>query len=241
MPGGGGSAACVLSRQPQRSKHLYRVGQSTLHAAPVEPPQTLETDCLVVGGGISGCTLAHNLKVNNVDCLLAEQRDYLGGNVKSHTTEDGFTWEEGPNSFATQPSIVRIAYELGIADELVFADESLPPWVNHNGKLHPLPKGQGGKGPKGQLELVFGPNGVLKFGLVGDLIDVARENKSGYRCVSGPPAATRRQGGDDPGVGHSYSWRRGLPEVYRPVREWCLCWRSRDAVHVRSITENQPN
>merc|ERR1712196_465299 len=29
---------------------------------------------------------------------------------------------------------------------------------------------QGGKGPKGQLELVFGPNGVLKFGLVGDLL-----------------------------------------------------------------------
>ena len=123
----------------------------------------------MVGGGISGSTLAHNLKKNGIDCLLAEQRDYLGGNVKSHT-EDGFTWEEGPNSFATQPSIVRIAYELGIADELVFADESLPPWVNHNGKLHPLPKGQGGKGPKGQLELVFGPNGVLKFGLVGDLL-----------------------------------------------------------------------
>jgi len=52
----------------------------------------------------------------------------------------------------------------------VFADESLPPWVNHNGKLHPLPKGKGGKGPKGQLELVFGSNGVLKFGLVGGLL-----------------------------------------------------------------------
>ena len=101
--------------------------------------------------------------------LLAEARDYLGGNVKSRQ-EDGFTWEEGPNSFATQPSIVRIAYELGIADELVFADESLPPWVFHSGVLHPLPKGQGGKGPAGQIELVFGPNGVLKFGLAGDLL-----------------------------------------------------------------------
>lgn len=164
------SAACVLTFAAALRAPLPRRPARTLHAAPVEPPQTIETDCLVVGGGISGCTLAHNLKVNGVDCLLAEQRDYLGGNVKSHTTEDGFTWEEGPNSFATQPSIVRIAYELGIADELVFADESLPPWVNHNGKLHPLPKGQGGKGPKGQLELVFGPNGVLKFGLVGDLL-----------------------------------------------------------------------
>ena len=38
------------------------------------------------------------------------------------------------------------------------------------GKLHPLPKGKGGKGPKGQLELVFGSNGVLKFGLAGELL-----------------------------------------------------------------------
>ena len=85
----------------------------------------LSVDCLVVGGGISGCSLAHNLHVRGVDVVLAEARDYLGGNVISHK-EGGFVWEEGPNSFATQPSIVRIASELGIADELVFADESLP-------------------------------------------------------------------------------------------------------------------
>ena len=42
--------------------------------------------------------------------------------------------------------------------------------MNHNGKLHPLPKGKGGKGPQGQLELVFGSNGVLAFGLKGQLL-----------------------------------------------------------------------
>ena len=129
-----------------------------------------EVDALVIGAGMSGATLAHNLNKAGVDMLLTEARDYVGGNVVSHITDDGFVWEEGPNSFATQPSIVRIACELGIEDQLVFADESLPPWVNHNGKLHPLPKGKGGKGPKGQLELVFGSNGVLKFGLAGDLL-----------------------------------------------------------------------
>ena len=108
---------------------------------PPAPPDDSVTDCLVVGAGISGSTLAHNLNRAGVDVVLAEARDYVGGNVKSHN-DDGFIWEEGPNSFATQPSIVRIAYELGIADELVFANEALPPWVNHGGKLHPLPKGQ---------------------------------------------------------------------------------------------------
>ena len=146
-------------------------------------------DCLVLGGGISGSTLAHNLNKNGVDVVLAEARDYLGGNVKSHRDDEGFLWEEGPNSFATQPSIVRIAYELGIDDQLVFADESLPPWVNHNGKLHPLPKGQGGKGPKGQIELVFGPNGVLKFALLGELLSWPGKIRAGIGAFIGhaPP------------------------------------------------------
>lgn len=153
-------------------------------------------DCLVIGGGISGSTLGYNLHANqNLNIIVAEARDYLGGNVISHVTDDGFIWEEGPNSFATQPSIVRIAYQLGIADELVFADESLPPWVNHNGKLHPLPKGQGGKGPKGQIELVFGPNGVLKFALLGGLLSWPGKIRAGIGAFVGhaPPPEDKEE------------------------------------------------
>lgn len=151
-----------------------------------------QVDCLVIGGGISGSTLAHNLHRAGINMMLAEARDYLGGNVKSHKTPDGFIWEEGPNSFATQPSIVRIAHELGIDDQLVFADEALPPWVYHNGKLHPLPKGQGGKGPQGQLELVFGPNGVLKFALAGELLSWPGRIRAGIGAFLGhaPPPST---------------------------------------------------
>ena len=152
----------------------------TAAAAPIS------TDCIVVGGGISGSTLAHNLHRAGVDFLLTEARDYVGGNVVSHNM-DGFIWEEGPNSFATQPSIVRIAYELGIDDQLVFADESLPPWVNHGGKLHPLPKGKGGKGPAGQLELVFGSNGVLKFGLAGELLSWPGKIRAAIGAFVGHP------------------------------------------------------
>ncbi|KAL7537907.1 hypothetical protein ACHAWF_005939 [Thalassiosira exigua] len=150
-------------------------------------------DCLVIGGGISGSTLAHNLHRSDVDVVLAEARDYLGGNVRSVVSNDSdggeYVYERGPNSFATQPSVVRIARELGIDDQLVFADESLPPWVNYGGKLHPLPKGRGGKGPQGQIELVFGPNGVLKFGLAGDLLSWPGKIRAGIGALLGhaPP------------------------------------------------------
>ena len=150
-------------------------------------------DCLVIGGGISGSTLAHNLHFNSkFNILLTESRDYLGGNVQSVIVNDDdgeFIYEKGPNSFATQPSIVRIAYELGIDDQLVFANESLPPWVNYNDKLHPLPKGKGGKGPQGQLELVFGSNGILKFGLVGDLLSWPGKIRAGIGAFVGHPRA----------------------------------------------------
>mmetsp|Transcript_17224 Transcript_17224/g.30965 ORF Transcript_17224/g.30965 Transcript_17224/m.30965 type:complete len:569 (+) Transcript_17224:268-1974(+) len=151
-----------------------------------------EYDCIVIGGGISGSTLAHNLHKSDLNIVLTESRDYLGGNVQSVIVNDDdgeFIYEKGPNSFATQPSIVRIANELGIDDQLVFADESLPPWVNYNGKLHPLPKGQGGKGPKGQIELVFGRNGVLKFGLVGDLLSWPGKIRAGIGAFVGHPRA----------------------------------------------------
>ena len=173
------------------SSFVPRIRQSTLPATHKLRMAAVDktVDCLVIGGGISGCTLAHNLHRSGVNILLTEARDYLGGNVKSHTTEDGFIWEEGPNSFATQPSIVRIAHELGIDDELVFANESLPPWVNHNGKLHPLPKGKGGKGAQGQIELVFGPNGVLKFALLGELLSWPGKIRAGIGAFLGhaPP------------------------------------------------------
>ena len=163
----------------------------TLHAT-VDPT---EVDCIVVGGGISGSTLAHNINHQSsgeVSVLLTEARDYIGGNVKSHRDEEGFLWEEGPNSFATQPSIVRISHELGIDDQLVFADESLPPWVNHNGKLHPLPKGLGGKGAKGQLELIFGRNGVAKFALTGELLSWPGRIRAGIGAFLGHQEAKKK-------------------------------------------------
>lgn len=104
---------------------------------PLRPPE--EVQALVIGSGISGSCVAHYLHTQDVSLIVAEARDVVGGNVISKK-KDGFIWEEGPNSFQPTPTIMRTAFELGIADQLVFADRKLPPWVYFEGKLHALPK-----------------------------------------------------------------------------------------------------
>mmetsp|Transcript_17634 Transcript_17634/g.36086 ORF Transcript_17634/g.36086 Transcript_17634/m.36086 type:complete len:673 (+) Transcript_17634:33-2051(+) len=194
------TAATAAATSPKRRPSRLQSSSSD-ESASSSSSSSSTIDCLVVGGGISGATLAHNLFYGDddgngggLDVLLTESRSYLGGNVQStlHADADGsFLFENGPNSFATQPSVVRISHQLNIQDQLVFADESLPPWVNHHGKLHPLPKGKGGKGARGQLELLFGSNGILKFGLTGDLLSWPGKIRAAVGALAGhaPPPA----------------------------------------------------
>ena len=97
-------------------------------------------DILVVGAGISGLTIAHELAiVKQHRVLVAEAQDRVGGAITTASNDQGYLWEEGPNSFQPAPELLRLAVDVGLKDELVLADGKLPRFVFLNGKLNALP------------------------------------------------------------------------------------------------------
>jgi protoporphyrinogen/coproporphyrinogen III oxidase len=100
-------------------------------------------DTLIVGAGISGLSLAHALQkqVQNASplkILVVEGRGRVGGNITTQTGE-GFLWEEGPNSFSPTPELMQLTVDVGLKQELIFADRKLPRYVYWQGKLQPVP------------------------------------------------------------------------------------------------------
>jgi len=95
-------------------------------------------DTLIVGAGISGLSTAYRLNEQKCQVLVAEQRDRAGGNIISQQSGD-FLWEEGPNSFSPTPELLKLAVDVGLRNELIFADRGLPRYVYWQGQLRPVP------------------------------------------------------------------------------------------------------
>ncbi len=103
---------------------------------------------VVIGGGLSGLTVAHRLHERSrlsrrpVEVTVLESRDRIGGVIETERF-DGFTLEKGPDSFITnKPWGVDLCRRLGLSSSLIETDAShRRSFVVRNGRLMPVPEG----------------------------------------------------------------------------------------------------
>lgn len=103
---------------------------------------------VVIGGGVSGLAAAHRIIERreqdglDVDVLLLEARDAVGGSIATHRRE-GFLLEGGPDAFITQkPWAMALCRRIGIADSVIETNERhRRAFIVRGRRLHPIPEG----------------------------------------------------------------------------------------------------
>ena len=98
---------------------------------------------VIVGGGISGLTLAYRLqeRLPKAHIQVLEAAARVGGKIET-TLHDGFRVECGPNGFLdTKPTTLSLCQELGLAPQLLPASEAAVRnrYLFLQGKLQLLP------------------------------------------------------------------------------------------------------
>jgi len=97
---------------------------------------------VILGAGITGLTTAYHLKKAGVDFILLEKNDRVGGVI--HTvSENGFTYEEGPNTGVVgNVEVLRLFNDLKGKCELEEANENVKKrYILKNGQWKALPSG----------------------------------------------------------------------------------------------------
>ncbi len=105
------------------------------------------TRVAIIGGGISGLSIAHALSARGaaergVEIVVLEAAGRAGGNIRSERM-DGFLCEWGPNGFLDNaPATLELVRELGIQDRVHPSDERAGKrFIYRRGRLHQLPAG----------------------------------------------------------------------------------------------------
>jgi oxygen-dependent protoporphyrinogen oxidase len=96
---------------------------------------------VIVGGGISGLSLAYLLlrERPSVDLILLEAEERLGGKIWTDRA-DGYLCESGVNGFLNnKPKTLELAADLSLAP-LRSSDAARKRFIFSDGRLHPLPE-----------------------------------------------------------------------------------------------------
>ena len=99
---------------------------------------------VVIGAGIAGLAVAHELTRRGIeDVLVLEAAGRAGGNIRTHAV-DGYTIEEGPNGFLDNvPATLRLAERLNLTGRLFpSSDAARKRYLWRRGASHRLPEGR---------------------------------------------------------------------------------------------------
>lgn len=92
----------------------------------------------IIGGGLTGLALAHQLAAKGVPHLLLESENRPGGVIRSGRVE-GHLLEWGPQRTRLGGLVGELVRELGLADQVITAPPGLPLWIFRRGKLRQVP------------------------------------------------------------------------------------------------------
>lgn len=92
----------------------------------------------IVGGGITGLSLAHELGRRGVERVVLEADDRPGGVIRSGEVE-GKVLEWGPQRGRMVEALAGYVRELGLEEEVIFAPDDLPLYVYAAGRLREVP------------------------------------------------------------------------------------------------------
>jgi protoporphyrinogen/coproporphyrinogen III oxidase len=93
---------------------------------------------VIIGGGISGLALAHQLEARRQPFVLLESSPRVGGVMRSGRI-DGHLLEWGPQRGRLTREFAALVDELDIRDELITSPPDLPLYVFRKGRLRKVP------------------------------------------------------------------------------------------------------
>ena len=99
-----------------------------------------QRDIVVIGAGLTGLSTAFDLKKKGRDVVVLEKQNRIGGQIHTHT-EDGFTFESGPNTGVVGfPEVAELFQDLEGRCQLETArDSSKCRLIWKGSRFHALP------------------------------------------------------------------------------------------------------
>ena len=96
----------------------------------------MKVECVIVGGGISGLSAAHELHIRGIPFVLVESAVRYGGLIRTELV-DGFVVDAGADALLThKPAGIALCRELGLKLSPARATRA---FVAHRGRLRALP------------------------------------------------------------------------------------------------------